>query len=60
LEEVAVVSRDELSAFPLGATVAQLGGALVTKFGHERVIYPRNADGLTFLGPANQGSSDEA
>lgn len=59
VEDVAVLPLKDLPAFPLGTTVAQLGGALLSKLGPDRVIYPRHSNGLMFLAPDRQVVSDE-
>jgi hypothetical protein len=59
VEEVAVLPLKDLPAFPLGRTVAQLGGALLSKLVPDRVIHPRHSNGLMFLAPEPQDASDE-
>lgn len=56
VEDVAVVPRAQLATFPLGDTVAELGTTLVGELGPNRVIYPRHANGMMFLGRPNPGN----
>lgn len=60
IEDVAVLPLVDLPTFPLGKTVARLGGAIVSQIGPERVIHPRHSNGLMFLGREPDDGSDEA